>query len=108
MFFKRIRVVRGFCVCVYYCSTYYKAVREEEGGKWRTCATRDYEPGLCELVCPSRTSERGGEGYCVKEGGGVSNSLSNKVIMCVCFICVCVLLLLTFFLFQFSTAGAVH
>ena len=26
--------------------------------------------GLCELVCPSRTSERGGEGYCVNEGGG--------------------------------------
>ena len=26
--------------------------------------------GLCELVCPSRTNERGGEGYCVKEGGG--------------------------------------
>ena len=26
--------------------------------------------GLCELACPSRTSERGGEGYCVKEGGG--------------------------------------
>jgi len=26
--------------------------------------------GLCELVCPSRTSERGGEGYCEKEGGG--------------------------------------
>ena len=24
--------------------------------------------GLCELVCPSRTNERGG--YCVKEGGG--------------------------------------
>ena len=23
-----------------------------------------------ELVCPSRTSECGGEGYCVKEGGG--------------------------------------
>jgi hypothetical protein len=22
------------------------------------------------LVCPSRTSERGGEGYCVKGGGG--------------------------------------
>jgi hypothetical protein len=22
------------------------------------------------LVCPSRTSERGGEGDCVKEGGG--------------------------------------
>ena len=26
--------------------------------------------GLCELVCPSRTNECGGEGYCVKEGGG--------------------------------------
>jgi hypothetical protein len=26
--------------------------------------------GQCELVCPSRTSERGGEGYCVKGGGG--------------------------------------
>jgi hypothetical protein len=22
------------------------------------------------LVCPSRTIERGGDGYCVKEGGG--------------------------------------
>jgi hypothetical protein len=26
--------------------------------------------GLCGLVCPSRTSERGREGECVKEGGG--------------------------------------
>ena len=26
--------------------------------------------GLSGLVCPSRTSERGGEGNCVKEGGG--------------------------------------
>ena len=26
--------------------------------------------GLCGLVCPSRTSERGGEGDCVKEEGG--------------------------------------
>ncbi len=25
---------------------------------------------LYGLVCPSRTSERGGEGDCVKEGGG--------------------------------------
>jgi hypothetical protein len=25
---------------------------------------------LCGLVCPSRTSGRGGEGHCVKEGGG--------------------------------------
>ena len=26
--------------------------------------------GRCELVCPLRTNERGGEGYCVKEGEG--------------------------------------
>jgi hypothetical protein len=26
--------------------------------------------GLCGLVCPSRTSGRGGQGHCVKEGGG--------------------------------------
>jgi hypothetical protein len=26
--------------------------------------------GLCGPVCPSRISERGGEGDCVKEGGG--------------------------------------
>ena len=26
--------------------------------------------GQCELVCPLRTTERGGEGYCVKGGGG--------------------------------------
>ena len=26
--------------------------------------------GRCELVCPSRTNERGGEGFCVKEGEG--------------------------------------
>ena len=58
-------------VCVYYCSPYYKAVRVGEGGWWRTCATRDDEPSpVCGLVCPSRTSERGGEGDCVKEGGG--------------------------------------
>ncbi len=25
--------------------------------------------GQCELVCPSRTNERGGERYCVKGGG---------------------------------------
>jgi hypothetical protein len=33
----------------------------------RTCQSR----GLCRLVCPSRTSERGGKGDCVKEGGGL-------------------------------------
>jgi hypothetical protein len=33
---------------------------------WRKCATRDDEP---KTVWKSRTSERGGEGDCVKEGG---------------------------------------
>ena len=31
-------------VCVYYCSTFDKAVRVGAGGDWRTCATRDDEP----------------------------------------------------------------
>ena len=48
------------CWCVfYYCRTYYKAVREggeESGGHvLRETMSR----GLCGLVCPSRTSERG-------------------------------------------------
>jgi hypothetical protein len=64
--------MRGRCVCVYYCSTYYKAVRVGGGGQWRTCATirETTSRGLCGLVCPSRTSEREGEGDCVKEGRG--------------------------------------
>ena len=58
-------------MCVYYYSTYYKAVRvcvgENNGGHvLRETTSR----GLCGLVCPSCTNERGGEGYCVKEGGG--------------------------------------
>ena len=58
-------------MCVYYCRTQYKAVRvwggEDSGGHvLREMMSR----GLCGLVCPSRTSERGGEGDCVKEGGG--------------------------------------
>ena len=35
--------------------------------------------GLCGLVCPSRTSERGGEGHCVKEGGGEEGSARGSV-----------------------------
>ncbi len=51
-------------VCVfYYCRTYYKAVRGGGGGETTS-------QGRCELVCPSRTNERGGAGYCVKEGEG--------------------------------------
>jgi hypothetical protein len=41
------------------------------GGYGRTCATRDNEPRpvWTRQGCPSRTSECGGEGDCVKEGG---------------------------------------
>jgi hypothetical protein len=35
--------------------------------------------GLCGLVCPSRTSERGGEGYCVKGGGGEEGEKKGSV-----------------------------
>ena len=55
-------------MCVYYCSTYYKAVRE--GGTGGHVLRETTSQGRCELVCPSRTNERGGEGYCVKEGEG--------------------------------------
>jgi len=35
--------------------------------------------GLCELVCPSRTNEHGGEGYCVKEGEGEEGERAGEV-----------------------------
>jgi hypothetical protein len=34
------------------------------------CYERLRAEACVDLVCPSRTSEHGGEGYCVKEGGG--------------------------------------
>jgi hypothetical protein len=47
--------VRGG-VCVYYCSTYYKAVREGWGGESGGHVLRETTSrGLCELVCPSCT-----------------------------------------------------
>ena len=54
-------------VCIYYCSTYYKAVRVGGGGGGGQVLRETTSRGLCGLVCPSRTSELGGEGYCVKE-----------------------------------------
>ena len=52
------------------CGTYYKAVREGGGGNGGHVLRETTSRGRCELVCPSRTNERGGEGYCVKEGEG--------------------------------------
>ncbi len=49
--------------------------------------------GQCELVCPSRTNERGGEGYssCVKGGGEEEGEPEREReragrpgVMCVC------------------------
>ncbi len=43
------------------------------GEQLRTYATRDYETtsrGLCGLVCPSHTSERGGEAPEINQGWG--------------------------------------
>ncbi len=57
-------------VCVYYCSTYYKAAHEGGGVESGGHVLRETTSRCrCELVCPLRTNERGGEGYCVKGGG---------------------------------------
>jgi hypothetical protein len=42
----------------------------EEGDSGGHVLRETKSRGLCGLVCPSRTSERWGEGDCVKEGGG--------------------------------------
>jgi hypothetical protein len=41
-----------------------------EGDSGRHVLREATSRGLCGLVCPSRTGERGGEGDCVKEGQG--------------------------------------
>ncbi len=41
-----------------------------EGDSGRQVLRETTSRGLCGRVCPSRTSERRGEGDCVKEGGG--------------------------------------
>jgi hypothetical protein len=41
-----------------------------EGGSGGHVLRETTSQGLCGLVCPSRTSEHGGEGDCEKEGGG--------------------------------------
>ncbi len=58
-------------VCVFMeLSSALLAVREGGGGGIGHVLRETTSRGLCELVCPSRPNERGGEGYCVKEGGG--------------------------------------
>ena len=39
---------------------------------------------LCGLVCPSRTSDRGGEGDCVKEGRGEEGERERECALGIC------------------------
>ena len=43
-------------VCVYYCRTYYTAVREGRGNREGNVLRETTSRGLCGLVCPSRTA----------------------------------------------------
>jgi hypothetical protein len=61
------------CVCLLLQDLVQSCLRGGGGGYGRTCATRDDDPRPVWTrlpTCPSRTSERGGEGDCVNEGGG--------------------------------------
>ena len=65
------------CVCVYYCSTYYKAVRVGGGGNNGGHVLRETTSrSLCGLDCPSRTSERRGKEDPSSSTHFVPNSLS--------------------------------
>ena len=78
-------IVWSFGVCVYYLRGYADSSRVPAvcvitavlqscsrggGGNGGHVLREPASRGRCELVCPSRTNERGGEGYCVKEGEG--------------------------------------
>ncbi len=68
------------CVFITAC-THYKAVRVCGGGNNGGHVLRETTSrGLFGLVCPSRTSERGGEGYCVKEGGGAGERERERAV----------------------------
>ena len=70
----QVVVVANRCVCVYYCSTYYKAVREGGGGGSGGYVLRETTSrGLSELVCPSSTWTR--EEPCTLTQGGALFSL---------------------------------
>ena len=58
------------CLLLQYLS-YYKAVRVGGGDRGGHLLRETTSQCLCGLVCPSRTSEGGGEGDRVKEGGGI-------------------------------------
>jgi len=62
---------RCHCVCVFTTAgPSTKLFAWGEGDSGGHVLRETMSRGLCGLVCPSRTSERGGEGDCVKAGGG--------------------------------------
>jgi hypothetical protein len=66
------RVMRAFVVvlCMFITAVPVTKLFAWEGDIGGHVLRETTSRGLCGLVCPSRTSECGGEGYCVKEGGG--------------------------------------
>jgi hypothetical protein len=59
------------CVCVFITAVpIIKLFAWGEGDSGGHVLRETTSRGLSGLVCPSRTIERGGEGDCVKEGGG--------------------------------------
>jgi hypothetical protein len=62
--------LQGVCVWLLLQDLVQSCVRGEGGDIGGHVLRETLSRGLCGLVCPSRTSERGGEGDCVKEGGG--------------------------------------
>jgi hypothetical protein len=59
------------CMCVFITAVpITKLLAWGEGDSGGHVLRETTSRGLCGLVCPSHTSECGGEGDCVKEGGG--------------------------------------
>ncbi len=65
-----LRLLEFVCVFIITAGPSTKLLRGEGGDIGGHVLRETTSRGLCGLVCPSRTSERGGEGDCVKEGGG--------------------------------------
>jgi hypothetical protein len=65
-------------VCVYYCSTNYKAVPVGGGGGGGHVLRETTSRGLCGLVCPSRTCDRGGKESCVIQLATVSFAFCQR------------------------------
>jgi hypothetical protein len=60
----------GMCVCLLLQYLLQSCSRGGGGGNGGHVLRETTSQGRRELVCPSRSNERGGEGYCVKEGEG--------------------------------------